>query len=77
MSEVRNYKSDTEIRKGYFMSKNNHSSTGICFLIMNVIIMLKLIGIIPLSWMWVFSPLWIGAIILIVIVIIELFKLSK
>lgn len=78
MSKVRNDKSDTEIRKGYFMSKNNHSSTGVsvCGVLTIVFIVLKLIGVIHWSWVWVLCPLWISAIIVIVALVI-LFKLYK
>lgn len=55
------------------MNKNNNTSSGgigfaglltICFIV------LKLIGIINWSWVWVISPIWISAIIIIVLVII-------
>ena len=55
------------------MDKNNNTSSGgigfaglltICFIV------LKLIGIINWSWVWVISPIWISAIIIMVLVII-------
>ena len=55
------------------MDKNNHTSSGgigfaglltICFIV------LKLIGIINWSWIWVISPIWISVIIVILILII-------
>ena len=55
------------------MEKNNNASSGgigfvglltICFIV------LKLIGIINWSWLWVISPIWISAIIVIVLAIV-------
>ena len=55
------------------MNKNNNTSSGgigfvglltICFIV------LKLIGIINWSWVWVISPIWITAIIIILLAII-------
>ena len=55
------------------MEKNNNASSGgigfvglltICFIV------LKLIGIINWSWLWVISPIWISAIIVILLAII-------
>lgn len=52
------------------MSNNTSSSGGIgfCGLLTIVFIVLKLTNYIDWSWWWVFSPLWIPCIIVIVIV---------
>ena len=56
---------------------NNKQTTsgGIGFtgLLTIVFIVLKLIGVISWSWLWVLSPLWIGFAIVVVLVIIALF----
>ena len=54
------------------MEKNNNTSGGIGFvgLLTICFIVLKLIGIINWSWLWVISPIWISAIIVIVLAII-------
>ena len=54
------------------MSNNNSSSSGIGFtgLLTIVFITLKLLGKIDWSWWWVLSPLWIGALIIIAIIIL-------
>ena len=54
------------------MNKNNNSSSGIGFigLLTVAFIVLKLCNVINWSWIWVLSPLWIGAILGIIIVYI-------
>ena len=57
------------------MSSNNNSSStggGIGFvgLLTIAFIVLKLLGVINWSWLWVLSPIWITPIIIIVIVVI-------
>lgn len=53
--------------------ENNNSTTsgGIGFigLLTIVFIVLKLLHVINWSWLWVLSPLWIGAIIVVVLII--------
>ena len=53
------------------MNSNNTSTGGIgfCGLLTIVFITLKLLGKISWPWIWVLSPLWIGAILVIVILI--------
>lgn len=43
------------------MSNNNSAGTGIgfCGLLTLVFIVLKLVGVINWSWVWVLSPIWI------------------
>lgn len=54
------------------MSDNNNSSKGIGFtgLLTILFIALKLLGIINWSWVWVLSPIWISAVIIILLVVI-------
>lgn len=58
------------------MSRNDssNSSGGIGFtgLLTVAFIVLKLIGIIDWSWLWVLSPLWITTVIVIILLIIFL-----
>jgi hypothetical protein len=56
---------------------NNNSSGGVGFfgLMFLIFMTLKLIGVINWSWWWVTSPLWIGfVLIVLLILIIELIK---
>jgi len=43
---------------------------GICGVLTVIFIVLKCLGVIEWSWVWVFSPLWIEAIIIIVVLAI-------
>ena len=54
------------------MENNNGSTGGISFtgLLTILFIALKLCGVIKWSWVWVLSPLWIVAILLIILVLI-------
>lgn len=56
-------------------NSNSGSSSGIGFsgLLTIVFIVLKLIGVIDWSWLWVLAPLWMGTLILIIIVLIAYF----
>jgi hypothetical protein len=56
---------------------NNNSSGGVGFfgLMFLIFMTLKLIGVINWSWWWVTSPLWLGfVLIVLLILIIELIK---
>lgn len=60
-------------------NKNNSSSSGgigFCGLLTIAFIVLKLIGKISWSWLWVLSPIWIGWAVVIFICII-LYKISN
>jgi len=62
------------------MSKSSSSSSsGIGFvgLLAIVFIVLKLTGYIAWSWWWVLSPLWIGPIILVAVVVTFLIAFNK
>lgn len=56
------------------MSRNSSSRSsgglGLCSVLAIVFIVLKLVGVINWSWLWVLSPLWIELIIVIVLVVI-------
>lgn len=56
--------------------KSSGASTGIGFsgLLTIAFIVLKLVGVIDWSWIWVLSPLWIStAIVLVIIVVVIIF----
>lgn len=61
------------------MEKNNNASGGIGFagLLTICFIVLKLIGIINWSWVWVISPIWISIIIGIILGIILIIMENK
>lgn len=54
-------------------NNNNSSGIGFCGLLTIVFIVLKLVGVIKWSWLWVLSPLWILALIIIVLLVIAWF----
>lgn len=53
------------------MGKQSSSSGGIgfCGLLTIVFIVLKILGYVTFSWWWVFSPIWIPAIIIVAIIL--------
>lgn len=55
------------------MAKDNKSCAGIAFtdLFAITFIVLKLTGVIDWSWVWVLCPLWIGAGVIVVVIIIS------
>lgn len=61
------------------MSNNSNSGGGIdlCGIIFIILLTLKLLGVISISWWWVFSPLIIGFAIGIISLIIILTLISK
>lgn len=60
-------------------SKSNGAKGGIGFvgLLQIAFIVLKLCGVIKWSWLWVLSPLWISAIIGVVLLVIAIILLSR
>ena len=50
--------------------ENNSSGIGFCGLLTIVFIVLKLVGVISWSWLWVLSPIWIVLLIVIALVIV-------
>lgn len=61
------------------MSSNSNSGGGIglCGVIFIVLLILKLFGVISISWWWVFSPLIIGFVIGIFFLIILVLAMKK
>ena len=61
------------------MSNNSNSGSGIglCNILFIILLTLKLIGVISISWWWVFSPLIVGFAIGIICLIIILTLISK
>ena len=61
------------------MSSNSNSGGGIglCNVLFIVLLILKLLGVISISWWWVFSPLIVGFAIGIICLIIILILISK
>ena len=49
---------------------NSEGGIGLCGVIFIILLILKLIGVISISWWWVFSPLIIGFVIGILMVIL-------
>ena len=60
-------------------SSSSSSSSGIGFigLLTVAFIVLKLTGIINWSWWWVLSPVWISAIIVLVVIVISVWLYKK
>lgn len=58
----------------YNYNSNNHTTTnggiGFCGLLTIVFIVLKLLGKISWSWVWVLSPLWISTALIILVCIV-------
>lgn len=55
------------------MSSNRNSSSsgiGICGVLTIVFVVLKLVGVINWSWLWVLCPLWIEILLTIIVLII-------
>ena len=61
------------------MSNNSNSGGGIglCNVLFIILLTLKLLGVISISWWWVFSPLIVGFAIGIICLIIILTLISK
>lgn len=63
------------------MSNNNRNTakagTGFCGLLTIAFIVLKLVGVIDWKWGWVLSPLWIGAILAILVIAFYVFVVWK
>ena len=50
---------------------------GFCGLLTIVFIVLKLLGVINWSWVWVFAPLWIELIIAMIIILVAVVIMQK
>ena len=53
-------------------SNRNSSSLGICGVLTIVFIVLKLVGVINWSWLWVLCPLWINILLAIIVLVVIL-----
>lgn len=51
-------------------NRNSSSGIGICGVLTIVFVVLKLVGVINWSWLWVLCPLWINALFGLVVIII-------
>lgn len=52
------------------MNNNNHSSgLGLSSVLTIVFVVLKLVGVINWSWIWVLSPIWIDLILVVLLII--------
>ena len=49
------------------MSNKKSVSLGVCDVLAIIFIVLKLLGVITWSWLWVLSPIWISIIIVLVL----------
>lgn len=56
------------------MDKKQSGGIGFCGLLAILFIALKLVGIINWSWIWVLAPIWISAVLILIIVLIYAFK---
>ena len=52
------------------MKNGNSGGVGFTGMLTIVFIILKLCGVISWSWIWVLSPLWISAVVLVVLIVI-------
>lgn len=57
-------------------SKSKSISSGLCDVLLVVFIVLKLLGVVTWSWVWVLAPLWIPHCIVIVMTIIPAILIS-
>ena len=57
-------------------NKSNQSSGGIGFsgMLTTIFVVLKLIGVINWSWLWVLSPIWITIILVVIIILVASLK---
>lgn len=51
-------------------SNRNSSGIGICGVLTIIFVVLKLVGIINWSWLWVLCPLWIPTLLMIIVLMI-------
>ncbi len=59
-------------------NNNNNTSSGLGFwsVLQLIFIVLKLCGVIKWGWLWVLSPMWIGSILGVIILIVYIWLLS-
>lgn len=58
-------------------NSNSGGGIGLCGVIFIVLLILKLFGVISISWWWVFSPLIIGFIIGLLLLILLILAMKK
>lgn len=60
-------------------SNNNNASGGIGFvgLLTIAFIVLKLIGVVEWSWLWVLAPIWISALIVLLLIVVAVILIKK
>lgn len=58
-------------------SNNHRKGLGLCGVLTIVFIVLKLVGVINWSWIWVLSPLWINLILCGIVFLFLVFILNK
>ena len=58
------------IMKGAEMRDNDSGGVGITSVLTIVFIVLKVVGVIDWSWIWVLSPLWINIILTLIIIVV-------
>ena len=51
-------------------NRNSSSGIGICGVLTIVFIVLKLVGVINWSWLWVLCPLWINILLTVIVLVI-------
>ena len=52
------------------MENNNKGGIGFCGVLAIVFIVLKLVGVIEWSWIWVLSPIWIPLLLMVILLIV-------
>lgn len=57
--------------------KKGGVALGLCDTLFIVFLILKLTGVINWSWLWVTSPLWIGALLWVIILVIVYYTLKN
>ena len=58
-------------------SNSNSGGIGLCGVVFIILLILKLFGVISISWWWVFSPLIIGFILGVLLLILMILVIKK
>lgn len=51
-------------------NRSNRSGLGVCGVLTIIFIVLKLVGVINWSWLWVLCPLWINILLTIIVLVV-------
>ena len=51
------------------MNKSSSGGLGLCGVLTIVFVVLKLVGVINWSWIWVLSPIWIDIVLVVLIIV--------